>query len=326
MKPEPAQNTEPIKIDYSKATTFHSCPRKFYLSHVRGITSTKGSTALRFGSAFHAGMEGYYSHIAQHGWTKDGKSIEQCINFAKKDFDKNSEGKEYYDDYRSFPNLTNLLIQYIDHFSNDELFLKVRHTERAFKLLMKPTAWDRQYFPGIQPFYFTGKIDQECNLNGMDWLNEFKTTGWSLQALQSELTRSPQVLGYQYASRIVCNTVPEGVLVTIAYCKSTKSKTTGNYGKLYTDFARFPQIYNDHDLSEWRRHFMFLASEIQRCSRVDYFPPRFESCFNYGRCEFLNLCEQPVSLEEASYHGYTTKEPWDVTKEVAPEALLEGEE
>ena len=318
--------TELMKVDYSISDTYYQCPRKYKLRYIDNLTSEYGSTALRFGSAFHAAMEGMYSYVRDNGWDKSGKAVEMALNFAKAEWEKESEGFTFTEDYRTFQNLTQLYLSYLDHFYQDEVMLEIRHTERAFKLLMKPTSEDLKNYPWLEQFYFTGKIDQECCLNGSNWINEFKTTGWSLQKLRDELTRSPQIIGYNYASKHVCDTPLEGSLVTIAYCLSRKSRVTEKYGKLSIDFGRYPQIYNDYDLKDWRKHFISLVAQMQYSLLHDYYPPRFQSCFHFGRCTYLNLCEQSRPLKDCSYRGYKKGKVWDVTKDVAESAVVEGEE
>jgi hypothetical protein len=190
---------------------------------------------------------------------------------------------------------------------------------------MKPTAEDLARYPWLKAFFFTGKIDMECKLNGLHWTNEFKTTGWRLDKLIDELNRSPQIMGYAYAKDKVYTEPPEGCLVTAAF-GTARAVKSGGYGKPSIDFRRVPQIYNKNDLQSWRDHFISLVAQIQYSRETNYFPPRFQSCYNYGRCEFLNICEQSCPIEDANFRGYVKEEPWDVTKEVSPEALIIAEE
>ena len=316
---------EAIKIDYSSSDTFYSCPLKYKLKHLDGWRSVHSSSAIRYGHAFHAGMNGYYSHIQEHGWTRDGAAVQRMIEFAHADFEEESKKGNYYPDYRTFENLVQLLTSYIDHFYEDHGFLKVIHTERAFQLLIKPTEKELTYYPHLKPFWFTGRIDMELELNGMVWTNEFKTTGWQLDTVAKELNRSPQVIGYAYAKDKIYHEPPEGCLVTIAYSNARKVKS-GDYGKLSIDFRRIPQIYNQVDLEKWREHFISLAAQIQQAKEINHYPPRFQSCYKYGRCEFLALCEQSCQIEKASYHNFIQEEPWDVTKDVDEKDLMIKEE
>ncbi len=315
---------EKLKVDFTGSDRA-KCLRKYYLAG-QGWETLNGSTALRFGGAFHAGMEGFYSHIAEEGWKNDGKAVERMLVYAKNDWDKRTGENTFFSDYRTFENLSILLTSYLNFFYQDEGFLEVLHTERAFKLLMKPSEEDIRHFPWLKEFYFTGKIDSEIQLNGMNWINEFKTTGWRMDEIKKKLNRSAQIMGYNYASKKVYENSPEGNFVTIAFGTSRKSPKTGNYGKFSVDFARVPQIYNDIDLEDWRRHFIRAAARIQYAYDTDYFPPNFAHCYDYGRCEYLNICEQSRPFQEASMHGYVQKEPWDVTTEVPGSAVMEGEE
>jgi hypothetical protein len=318
--------TNLLKVDHSSSNSYYSCPRKYKLAHIDGWTSVYGSTALRAGSTFHTGLEGFYSHIQKNGWTRDGKAIAQMIEYAAKEYEEESKDRQFYDDYRTLENVITVLTQYVDHFHSDHGFLEVLHTERAFKLLMQPSQEDLKNWPNLKPFYFTGKIDMECKINGLNWTNEFKTTGWRLDQVVNELNRSPQIMGYAYAKDRIYDEAPEGCFATIAFFTSRKSPKTGEYGKLTVDFRRVPQIFNSYDLSEWRKHFISLVAGIQNSIETNHFPPRFQSCYNYGRCEFLNICEQSCPIAKASFYGYKQEEPWDVTKEVSPEDVMEAEE
>ncbi|MHA1481921.1 MAG: PD-(D/E)XK nuclease family protein [Candidatus Heimdallarchaeaceae archaeon] len=319
-------NYTPKTVDYSKGTTADECMLKYDFAHNKGWATINGSTALRFGSAFHAGMEGFYNHVKKCGWVRDGNALTAMLTSAEKKFEEESEGRLFYDDYRTFKNLVIVLTRYIDYFANDEGFLKVLNTERAFKLLMKPTKEDKRNYPWIKPFYFTGKLDMECELSGAKWINEFKTTGWQMNTLKNQLARSPQIIGYNYASRKCFDVIPEGNLVTIAYCTSRRVKA-GGYGKLTTDFARVPIVYSDADLTQWREHFITIAAKIQFYEKQNYYPPNLKSCYNFGKCKYINICEQNLSNDLDHYPGYIKEIPWDVTKSISSDSkVIEGEE
>lgn len=315
---------ELLKTDHSGSNEYYTCPLKYWLTK-EGWKPENGGTALRFGSVFHAGMEGYYSAIMEFGWSRDGRAVERMIQFASEEWNKQTDEQQFYDDYRTLELCIQLMTRYIDHFFGDHGFLEVIHTERAFQLTMIPTDVDLSHYPWLESFYFTGKIDLECLLNGMHWTNEFKTTGWRIDQLIKELARSTQIMGYAYAKNHVFDEVPEGCLITVAFAKANKLKA-GGYGKPRIDFARVPQIYNNVDLQQWRTHFMNIAAQIQYSIKTDHFPPRLQNCYAYGRCQFLNLCEQSCDIKDAHYRGYVQSEPWDVTKEVAPNELIKGVE
>jgi hypothetical protein len=307
-----------LKLDNTKRETFVSCPRKYYLRFILGLYPDKGSTALRYGVVWHDVMSTFYSHIKENGWIKDGGAIEAAILAGKKCWDEYTGEKEFYPDYKTFENLCNCFLQYIDHFAGDEGFMEVLETESLFQI---KTHWisdeEEKAFPTLQPFLFTGKKDLTVRLNNQPWFLEHKTTGWALSLKKRDLHRSAQVMGYTYAGKEeFYPEEPAGVLVVFHYLNAYKSKTTGEYGKLKVEFERVPQIFTNEDLANWRLSFLDVAERIQQATIRNIWPMGHDSCYRYGRCEFCDICERNVSLEDIASkvpYGYYLDEPWDVT-------------
>jgi len=272
-------------------------------------------------------MEGFYSHIAENGWTRDGKAIERAVQMAQVEWVRVSDKQEFWDDYRTLENCFKSLIAYVDHFAHDEGLMKVLESEKVFMLRMSPTAEETRLFPHLITFWFTGRCDLEVELSGRQWLNEFKSTGQSLALQASRLNRSPQVMGYNYAASRILKIIPEGSLITLHHLSAYKSKKTGLYGNPKIDFKRVPQVFFEEDLRNWRHHMMRAAQNVQLCIKADYFPMNLDSCYTYGACSYLSLCEQnrPVG-EEILDNYFIDPDPWDVTTEVPEEDLVIVEE
>ncbi len=299
-----------LKLDNSKRSTYVTCPRKFYWEYVRGIKPVIGSTALRYGIVWHAAMEAFYNVIKEKGWVETDPLI-AAIKAAKEAWEDESLNREFYDDYRSLENLMTSLLKFVAHFAADECMLEVLDAEKIYCLEMRPSMVEDFEFP---PFYFTGKIDLKIKLNGRVWIVDHKTTGQSLSMQKNRLNRSPQFIGYFGAGKQVYEEAPEGMLIVIHHLKAYKSKKTGFYGKPKVDFARYPQIYDDYDVREWRISLCDTASRIYDSIILDSWPMCFDSCYNYGRCSFANLCEQGRELgDEVLGDDYIEGDIWDVT-------------
>jgi hypothetical protein len=272
-------------------------------------------------------MEGFYSHIHENGWTRDGKAIERAVQMAQAKWVEVSDKQEFWDDYRTLENMLKSLISYVDHFAHDEGLMKILESEKVFMIKIVPTTTERMLFPGIEPFWFTGRCDLEVELSGRQWLNEFKTTGQSLALQASRLHRSPQVMGYNYAASRILKVIPEGSLITLHHLSAYKSKKTGLYGNPKIDFKRVPQVFFEEDLRNWRHHMMRAAVVLQGCFQGDYFPMNLDSCYTYGACSYLSLCEQNRPVGEEIFDNYfIDPNPWDVTTEVPEEELVVIEE
>lgn len=312
-----------LKLDHTKRSTFDACPKKYENNYLRHIIPNKGSTALRYGIVWHAAMEGFYSHIAENGWTRDGKAIERGVRYAQKKWNEVTERQHWYDDYRTLENMLKSLLAYIDHFAHDEGLMEILESEKVFMIKISPTAAETKLFPRIQVFWFTGRCDLEIRLSGRNWLNEFKSTGQALSLQASRLHRSPQVMGYNYAASRILKAIPEGSLITLHHLSAYKSKKTGLYGNPKIDFKRVPQVFFEADLENWRHHMLRAAQNLQMAIEANYFPMNLDSCYTYGACSYLSLCEQnrPIG-EEVLDNFFIDPNPWDVTTEVPGEDLV----
>lgn len=291
---------EPLRIDNSKRSTFVSCPRKFYWQYCRHLKTRFGSSALRYGSTWHAGLDAFYKDVASRGWTRDGGALHAAGTAMKTEWDEitATSGQSFFDDYRSLTNCFNALIQYCDRFAADEGILVVNRTETPFMLDMTPSEGEHDLFPRLEPFLFTGVIDGEIYLNERYWVLEHKTTGQPLATQISRLHRSAQVLGYSYAAGTWLDAPPEGAMINMHHLSAYKSKTTGNYGEPKIDFQRSPQIFSAQDLLQWRVSFLAVAQSIQDEYKRALWPMCHDSCYQYGSCPYIMLCEQNRSCED----------------------------
>jgi len=310
-----------LELDNTKRNTF-ACPRKHQNINLRRIKPNTGSCAIRYGVGWHAAKEGYYKHIAENGWLHDGNALSQAAEYAKKAWDEASDEQEFFYDYRTFENLIQSFVQYIDYFYSDEGMLKIIDTEKVFKILMTPTDEEKKLFPELEPFWFTGRLDMEVELNGRPWLYETKSTGQSLTTQSERLHRSPQVIGYNYASKRVHDIIPDGTLMSYHYIYSRKKKD-GTYGKVTIDFKRIPEIFDEIDLMNWKYDLYDTAQAIQRAERIGYYVMRLDQCYTYGRCTYLNLCEQKRAVgDEVLAEYYIADEAWDVTKDAGDKLVV----
>ena len=306
-----------LEVDNTKRTTSISCPRKFQLNYINHIFSLNGSTALRYGSVWHKILEGFYMTIAAEGWGSLAKAIAVGGKFGHDAWEKESSKFQFYSDYRTLENLMKGFIAYLEFYHGDEGLLEVSRTERVFKILMIPTPFELAKFPGLKPVYFTGQIDLEVELSGRRWIKEHKSTGWYIGKVTQTLQRSPQIVGYNYASYVLAedDELLDGSLVSVFHTSAYKSKVTGEYGKPKFDFSRVPQVFSVKDLALWRFSYMADVYRLQHYYKHNIFPERSHSCYTYGACGYINICEQNKPVGQEILHGYfVDDDPWDVLK------------
>jgi len=305
-----------IILDNSKRSTFRQCNMKYFLQIVNGWQGNFGSTALRYGSCWHSIQEGYYQWIVKNGWPKDATDLMQAITvgleMGQDKYIKESEGKEFYDDYKNVNTAVSAFNNYLDYFVEDKNYMKIISTETKFQCPIEPeNEVEDKILSKLPKIIFTGRIDLCVEMDYMNWLLDFKTTGWQLDKVIQQANRSPQLIGYSYAGKQVLDFDPAGCLISFAHIASTRSRKTGEYGKIRYAFRRVPQIYTDGDIAAWKLSFIDTAREIYYHTQRNYWPQSFDNCYQYGACPYMKLCQQHVPYEELNFDGFHIAF-WDV--------------
>lgn len=293
----------PVKMDNTRRSALMQCPRKFYWRHIRNLQPQSGSSALRFGSAWHEALEHFYISLQQ------GQSYSECLAAGSKAatafWEQETEKFNFYQDYRTLENLLQAFVRYVDNYYTDKDNYEILAIEKIFSI-----------HPFSDPLLvFTGKIDLIVKLAGQIWIMEHKTTSESTQSQQRKIQRDPQLLGYCFASKHLPDFPPaEGIIINTLSISATKSRTTGLYGQPRIDFSRMMQIFTEEDFSTWKENFLFAADLYKQCLQSNDWPPFLDSCYHYGSCTYTPLCEQNRSLGSTNTDGFVETEPWDVER------------
>ena len=310
---------EPLVLDNTKRSTFNLCKAKYNLQHNHGFQSDYGSTALRYGSTWHGIQEGFNRWIKEHGWYKTQEefvaALSAGLELGIKVWEKESKDKQFYTDFKNYNTAADAFNQFLTFFAEDKEHIEIINTEKKFSCPIEPeNEAEARLLAKLPPVVFTGKIDLCIKMDNMNWLLDFKTTGWYLDKVIQQANRSSQLIGYSYASREVLDFEASGCLCSFHSLNSTKSKITGEYGKVRFDFRRVPQIYTDSDISAWKLGFLDTCAGIQRAKEEDLWPQSFDNCYQYGACPYLKLCQQHVPVEDLNLEGFHVAF-WDVLKE-----------
>jgi len=272
--------TETIRVSHSTIRSLHRCPRTILFEQVLRLYPLNGSTALRYGSAYHKAMEAYYSN---------GKDINKAIEAAAAYWQKPTV-QIFVEDYRTLENLLSSLLTYHQMFGRDkEEVVGVPEKKMIAKILL--TDEEKSHYGDIS-VDFVVVIDLVTSLEGMIWIKDFKTTSVDLPYMASRLRRMPQLMGYQFVAQEHINEV-SGTMVSYHQLKATKSRKTGLYGELKTDFMNFPMIYVSSEYDNWRTYVIYNASKFHIAAKAG-FPPNYLSCYEFNKsCPYLPLCESP---------------------------------
>ena len=308
-----------IVLDNTKRGDFRQCKMKYYLRHVRGLQPNYGSTAIRFGVAWHGIMEGYYGWIIEHGFpnNKDERvaAMEAGLILGLQKYEAETRKKEYIDDYKNFNNAAESFEEYLAWSAQDLTFMEILHTEKVFDHQLLPeSAAEEELMSKLPPVRFTGKIDLCLNMDHQVWIQDFKTTAWILSQAVLKSNRSPQLIGYSYAADKVFGFNVNGCLILFCHLSAYKSKKTGEYGSPKFEFRRVPQVYSPGDITEWKLSFLDTVREIVYCTETGFWAESFDNCYQYGPCAYLKLCQQHRPIEEMNLTDFH-EDFWDVLEE-----------
>ena len=311
---------KPIIIDNTKRKTFRQCKRKYFLQHVKGLQPDFGSTAIRYGVAWHGAMEGFYTYIVEKGWPETSseklKAMESALLLGKKKWDAEMTKKKFFDDYRDFNTLVDNFQHYLEYYSTDKENLKILGTETKFEIPILPENDQENIILSLlPPVFFTGRIDLAVELSYQNWILDFKTTGWILDKVIIEANRSPQLVGYSYAAPRALDIEINGCLCSFSHIGAYKSKKTGEYGNPKFEFRRVPQVFHPNELIAWKADFIDTCRELDFSQQEDFWPQRFDSCYTYRACPYLKLCkQQDQCFESLNLEGFH-EDFWDVLED-----------
>jgi hypothetical protein len=214
---------------------FKQCKQKYLLSAIHGWQPDFGSTAIRYGVAWHAIQEGYHSWIAKNGWPKTPseqmEAITAGLDLGKRKWDKETEEKKFFEDYRNFNTLVDNFNAYLEFFSTDKDYIKIITTETKFECPILPeNSAEEKILDKLPPTILYWSYRLMRRMDYQKWIFDFKTTGWILDKVIAEANRSPQLIGYSYAGKRVLNFEPNGCLASFSFAGSSKSRKTGEYG------------------------------------------------------------------------------------------------
>lgn len=182
-------NTPLTILTQSSMSTFRRCPRQFKYRYELGLVRERSSQPLRFGSAFHLGLEVY-------GTTADAAI---SIDKAAASYDVIPAWADPFDWAVERETLRSLLAGYFWWYGNDAI--EVVNTEGAWHLpLVNPETNGAS-----RTFQLAGKIDKIVRLpDGRLAVLEYKTTGEDISDESDywlRLRADAQISAYVYAAR-----------------------------------------------------------------------------------------------------------------------------
>lgn len=256
--------SDPLKLSYSKLTTYSTCQRKYYWSYIKKIQPQGRQMPLEFGSAWHLAME---------AWHGDKSGLEGAIRAFNGAFqDRPGEVR------RTQAVAKRMLTLYTQ-----------RYEVETFSVLKQESALE---IP-VEEFLYVMKIDKVINEDGVVKGMEHKTTSSLGYHYLKSFKPNLQIAGYIKGLREKVDPRIDTMLIDIALV-SIREPRDGER------FMRYPERVDQWELDEATNVIVRLGREIAaKGEGFDAYVPNWNACTLYGECPFRQLCLAPASAREA---------------------------
>jgi PD-(D/E)XK nuclease superfamily len=282
----------PTYIDSSMLSTWRSCRRKFFWSHLNALYPSGKSVHLIAGGAFAAGMEAArrlaFSNPGGRRPTHDDLLEAAFRAFAREWGDYESPE----DSPKSLINTFEALAWYLKKYPPEEDIVKplIRAdgspaVEYTFSI---PIEEGPRHPETGDPFLFVGRFDLLGSYNGLPCIQDEKTTGGLGFAWMNQWKLRGQFMGYCWACQQTGHAVNHAVIRGIAILK-------GDY-KDAVVIEQYPQFL----VERWYQQLLYDLNDM--CSAWHgfkyagepsdlWYPYNFaDACSSYGGCAFDTLC------------------------------------
>jgi hypothetical protein len=295
---------EKLTLDNSILNVFALCPRKFLYRKVLNLVPLKVSSALSFGTAFHAGLESYYSGkdpVAVLKAFADAAKLEaSTLALTRNEAKENGMKEEHSIEFG-----LDLMMKYMDRYplknENFQIMKKVdgkSMLEVGFALHLNNGT-------------MIGKMDGVIDTPG---LMENKTTGSYINAdFLSQFTVHNQISLYLAALRDLLGKTPKNCLVNVIFVKDYKKPTEKKDENL---FRRVTVSRTDDQLDQTIRQLEFRINQIKNFLRIGFdafYQNAPDACrSHFHTCEYAILCQsQEKELIEMLMAGSFREEIWE---------------
>jgi hypothetical protein len=283
--------------DSTSLGALKTCPRKYQLSILEGWQPKAQSFHLRFGIAYHKGLE-VYDQVQGDHLTKLCAALRAAIEVCT---EPDGSWWETYDSAKSVPNLIRSIIWYCDQFEDDA-------AETVILANGKPAVELSFRLPIDEDLILCGHLDRLVEFGNAYWVMDRKTTKSQLgESYFAQFNPSNQMTLYYAASSVVLAKPVTGVIIDAAQILVSGTR-----------FGRHLTRRTKAEVEEFFDAVKFWTSLASHFYKSGFWPMNDNACSNYGGCPFRVVCTAPESHRQAILATQFTKSFWDplVTREV----------
>jgi hypothetical protein len=292
-----------LTLDNSILNVFATCPRKFLYRKILNLVPLKSSPALSFGTAFHAGLEAYYTGLdavsVLKAFADAARLSSSSLAHTRKDAKEKGMKEEHSLEFG-----LDLMMKYMDRYPLIAENFRIMQTSDGKPMLEKGFAL--YLHNGI----LIGKMDGVTDLG--DLLENKTTSAYISPEFLAQYTVNNQVSLYLAALRDLLGRRPTRCLMNIIMVKDYKKQTEQQDAQL---FRRCVVSRTDSQLDQTIRQLEFRINQVKNFLRIGFdafYQNAPDACtFKWNTCEYMPLCQsQEADLIEMIWHGNYKEEEW----------------
>lgn len=276
------------------------CPRKYYLSVLRGYTPKQNAVALDYGILLHSCLEEFYRRqVAGMGYEEN---LREAVRRACTSPESEAL-RQAGDPIRSLANLVKVLVDYLDFYKDEPAKTVVLQDGTVGVELHFQFETGLKSSQG-ETFSVAGHADRLVEMPTGTFVMDHKTTSMALsQYYFNQYDLDNQMTIYAIAGDVVYNTPVRGVLID------------GIKVKGQPEFSRYMTMRSREACDEWLGELEHWFKLAEYFSQVGCWPGNDKSCSKYSGCPFREYCKAPRGLREQILQDNFQKRIWDCTVE-----------
>lgn len=272
----------PQLIDNSALSSFKKCPRDWYYSSLRAITSQGGNIHLHAGGAYAAGLEAARKAFYTHGLPSD-EAIAQGMNAFIR-FWGEFEAPE--NAAKSFDRMLLALLEYFEQYPMETDIVKPYSPDGGKSHAIEfsfAIPLDIRHPQTNDPILYGGRFDMLAQREDALFVEDDKTASQLGAQWNRNWDLDAQFTGYCYAAKSYGLPVAGAIIRGLSILK-------GGYGHAQAIIYR-PQWMIDQWLETTTHYIKLMIAYWEQ----GLYPQAFDkhSCNSYGGCGYTKLCSSP---------------------------------
>lgn len=297
-----------IALDSVSLGAYKTCPRYYFYSIRRGMTTVRKNEHIIFGLLLHSALE-YYDRLKAgcSCWDHNRASL-AAVRKAIID----SYGWESSEPTKTRQTLIRSVAWYLERFKDDPLDTYILPNGKpAVELSFRYDTGITVALTG-ETLLYCGHIDRLVTRYGRPAITDRKTTKGGLDEYFFEsFTPDNQISGYDAAGQVILPEPIDGEIIIDGI----------QVGVNYTRFRRGYVSRNDESRQQWMKDLAFWHGQMAVCALTygdSPWPQNDKACFG---CPFRRVCREPnQEIQEfvLTQSGYYVHSEWNplITREV----------